>query len=118
MAMVLTHYGYRDVTPVTINSNPDNFAAYYPSYMLYTTYVDGISATRVTASIDSTLAGGDPVIVGVHAYGGTHFVVLTQGARGTYLMRDPYVANGKDILFTDHYKISSIYSIRKVVINA
>ena len=27
MAMVMTHYGYKDVTPVTINSNPDNFAA-------------------------------------------------------------------------------------------
>jgi hypothetical protein len=118
MAMVLTHYGYRDVTPVTINSNPNNFAAYYPSYLLFTTYVDGITATRVTTAIDSTLSAGEPVIVGVHAYGGTHFVVLTSGSRGSYLMRDPYVANGKDIPFTDHYKISSIYSIRKVVISS
>jgi peptidoglycan hydrolase CwlO-like protein len=118
MAMVLTHYGYRDVTPVTINSNPDNFAAYYPAYMLFTTYVDGVTATRVKATIDATLSTGNPVIVGLHAYGGTHFVVLTEGSGGTYLMRDPYIANGKDILFTDHYKISNIYAIHKVVINS
>ena len=44
MAMVMTHYGYRDVTPVTINSNPENFAAYYPAYLLTTINVDGVSA--------------------------------------------------------------------------
>ena len=33
MAMVMTHYGYKDVTPVTINSDPKNFAAYYPAYL-------------------------------------------------------------------------------------
>ena len=42
MAMVLTHYGYREVTPISINANPSNFAAYYPAYLLYTIYVDGV----------------------------------------------------------------------------
>jgi len=56
LAMVLTHYGYKDVTPVTINSDPNNFAAYYPSYLLTTISVDGVSATRKTAGIDATLA--------------------------------------------------------------
>ena len=75
MAMVLTHYGYRDVTtPVTINSNPNNFASYYPAYLLMTINVDGASATRITAAIDAILATGNPVIAGLHAYGGTHFV--------------------------------------------
>lgn len=117
MAMVLTHYGYKDVTPAAINSNPANFSA-VGGLLLFTTYVDGVTATRVTSAIDSVLASGNPVIVGLHAYGGTHFVVLLSGSNGSYLMRDPYVPNGKDISFTDHYKLSSIYAINKVIINS
>ena len=116
MAMVLTHYGYRNVTPVTINSNPNNFASYYPAYLMYTIYVDGISATRVTTAIDSTIASGNPVIVGVHAYGGTHFVVLVSGSGGIYAMRDPYIAGGKDVSFSAHYSVRNIYAVSRVVI--
>lgn len=119
VAMVMTHLGYRDVTPVTINSNPSNFAAYEPAYLLFTINVDGVSATRVTATINATLAKGTPVIVGLHAYGGTHFVVLTKGnSASTYLMRDPYVSNGDDVSFSAHYSFSSIYSIQKVVVSS
>jgi len=117
MAMVMTHYGHPTVTPQTINANPNNFAAYYPAYLSYTIYVDGVSATRKAATINATLATGDPVIVGLHAYGGTHFVVLTSGTNGNYLMRDPYIANGKDISFTSHYSLKNIYEIDKIVIN-
>ena len=116
MAMVLTHYGYRDVTPLTINSNPSNFAAYYPALLLFTTYVDGITATRITSTIDATLSTGNPVIVGLRAYGGTHFVVLVSGRRGNYIMRDPYVANGNDISFSSHYAVRNIYAVEKVII--
>ena len=118
MAMVLTHYGYRDVTPVTINSNPDNFAAYYSASLLSTISVDGVSATRKSAAINATLATGNPVIVGLHAYGGTHFVVLTSGSGGNYLMRDPYITNGMDISFSAHYSLRSVFSIAKVVISS
>ena len=117
MAMVLTHYGYKDVNPIAINVNPANFSA-VGGLLLFTTYVDGITATRISAAIDATLSSGNPVIVGLHAYGGTHFVVLVSGSRGSYVMRDPYVPNGKDINFTDHYKISSIYAINKVIVSA
>ncbi len=117
MAMVLTHYGHRGVTPISVNSNPDNFASYYPAYLLYTIHVDGVTAQRISASIDSTLSGGNPVVVGVHAYGGTHFVVLVSGSGGNYKMRDPFVPNGKDINFTDHYSTGSIYEIDRVSIN-
>lgn len=116
MAMVITHYGYKNVTPVTINSNPANFASYYPAYLLFTIDAGGVTATRKTASIDATLAGGTPVIVGLHAYGGTHFVVLVSGSNGNYIMKDPYVANGNNIPFSDHYTMREIYSIAKVVI--
>ncbi len=118
MAMVMTHYNYRDVTPVTINSNPDNFAVYYPAYLLYTINVDGVSVTRKTAAIDATLATGNPLVIGLKAYGGTHFVVLVSGSRGKYLMRDPYIANGKDINFSDHYSVRNIFGISKVVIGS
>jgi peptidoglycan hydrolase CwlO-like protein len=114
MAMVLTHYGYRSVTPVSINANPSNFAAYYPAYLLYTIYVDGVSATRKTAAIDATLATGNPVIIGIHAYGGVHYIVFTSGSRGNYLMRDPYIPNAKDISFSAHYSLKSIFGIAKV----
>jgi peptidoglycan hydrolase CwlO-like protein len=116
MAMVLTHYGYNDVNPMTINANSGNFSA-VGGLLLATVYVDGVSATRVAAAIDATLGSGNPAIVGIHAYGGTHFVVLTSGAKGSYLMRDPYIANGKDISFTAHYSLGSIYQVNKVVIN-
>jgi hypothetical protein len=115
MAMVLTHYGHKSVTPLSINANPSNFASYYPAYLLFTISVDGVSAQRVSASIDSTLSH-DPVVVGVHAYGGTHFVVLTSGSNGNYKMRDPFIANGKDVNFTDHYSVRSIFEIDKVVL--
>ena len=118
MAMVMTHYGYSDVTPQTINSNPDNFATYYPAYLLYTIYVDGMTVTRKTATIDATLNTGNPIVVGLHAYGGTHFIVLTSGKGGNYLMRDPYIPNGKDINFSDHYSVANIYEINKVGISS
>jgi peptidoglycan hydrolase CwlO-like protein len=116
MAMVLTHYGHRTVTPVTINSNPGNFATYYPAYLLISINVDGVTASRKSAGIDATLAGGNPVIVGLNAYGGTHYVVLISGSNGNYIMRDPYVANGKDISFSSHYTMREIFGVSKVII--
>ncbi len=117
MAMVMTHYGYRNVTPLTINANPDNFAPYAPAYLLKTISVDGVSATRISSLLDQTLAHGTPVIVELRVYGGTHFVVLVSGDNGHYTMRDPYLANGKDISFASHYNIGEIAAMEKVVIN-
>jgi peptidoglycan hydrolase CwlO-like protein len=116
LAMVMTHYGYNNVTPATINADPSNFAPYYPAYLLKTVHVGGVTAVRASAAIDATLAAGDPAIVGLHAYGGTHFVVLVSGSNGNYLMRDPYISNGKDINFSDHYSLASVYEINKVEI--
>lgn len=114
MAMVYTHYGHRDVNPTTINSNSSNFASYYPAYLKYQISANGVSSSRVGASIDSSLANGDPVVVGVHAYGGTHFVVLKSGSNGNYIMHDPYIANGSNINFSDHYSVSSIFEVNRV----
>ena len=117
MAMVMTHYGYRNVTPATIDHNPGNFAAYYPAYLLYTINVDGVSATRVGTEIDSSLAAGDPVIVGLYAFGGTHYVVLVSGSNGNYVMKDPYFTNGNNENFSARYDLSQIFSIQKVAIS-
>ena len=121
VAMVLTHYGYGNVNPISVNSNPSNFSP-VGGLMLYTIYVGNITATRTkesvaTRAIDSILASGNPVIAGLRAYGGTHFVVIVSGSNGSYLMRDPYVPNGSDIDFTTHYKVSSIFSINKLVVS-
>jgi peptidoglycan hydrolase CwlO-like protein len=118
MAMLVTHYGYRDVTPVTINANPSNFAAYYPAYLLFTISVDGMTVTRKSTYIDSTLATGNPVVVGLNAYGGTHYVVLVSGSKGNYVMKDPYVPNGNDIPFTSHYSLKQVFGVAKVVISS
>ncbi len=129
VAMVLTHYGYNDVTPATINANQDNFAAYAPDLLLASITVGNVTATRKStnvrgstaarkvAVIDAALAAGHPAIVGMDALGGTHFVVLTSGSNGNYLMRDPYVAGGKDISFSSKYSLKEIYSVAKVVIS-
>jgi len=116
MAMVYTHLGKRNVTPQTINSNPNNFASYYPAYLLYTISADGLTTSRIKADIDSTLASGDPVVVGINAYGGTHFVVLISGSNGNYIMNDPYIENGHKISFNKYYSVENIFEIRKVVI--
>lgn len=114
MAMMFTHYGHK-ITPQDINSNSSNFASYYPAYLLFTISAGGSTAQRVSASLDSTLSSGDPVVVGINAYGGTHFVVIKSGSGGSYTMNDPYLPNGHDVSFTDHYSVGSIFSIQKVI---
>lgn len=118
MAMIMTHYGYSNVTPATINSNPDNFASYYPAYLLTTITAGGVTAARVKTTIDAALGAGTPVVIGMKVKEGTHFVVLVSGSKGKYVMRDPYLAGGKDIDFSSHYRVKDIYSVAKVVINS
>jgi peptidoglycan hydrolase CwlO-like protein len=118
MAMAYSHYGHRGVTPVSINSNSDNFASYYPAYLKYVITADGARSTRTSSIIDSTLSSGDPVVVGVSYDGGSipdHFVVLISGSSGNYKMNDPFVPNGHNISFNDHYSIGGIREIDKVV---
>ncbi|MGH7246291.1 MAG: hypothetical protein ACREGI_05175 [Candidatus Levyibacteriota bacterium] len=116
VAMVITHYGHR-VTPIDVNSNPSNFASYYPAYLLYTVNVAGVTATRVSSVIDGTLSSGNPVIVGIrYSSGDTHFVVLKSGSNGDYMMNDPFTPNGHDISFTSHYSLGSIFEVDKVIV--
>jgi peptidoglycan hydrolase CwlO-like protein len=123
LAMVMTHYGYSGVTPITINTNPADFAAYYPADLLITDVpIAGATVTRVSvgtseAKMDAVLATGNPLIVGIHAYGGTHYIVFVSGSKGNYIMRDPYQPNAKDVPFTQYYSLGEIFSSAKVQIS-
>lgn len=121
VAMIFTHYGHKNVTPVEIDSNPDNFASYEPAYLNKTVVADGATVNRIdmaTSIIDGELSAGRPVIVGISYYGGKypdHFVTLISGSGGNYKMNDPYLENGHNVPFNDHYKVSSIREVNKVV---
>jgi peptidoglycan hydrolase CwlO-like protein len=118
VAMIYTHYGHRNVNPQTINSNPNNFASYYPAYLLFSVVADGVSSSRVTAAIDGELSSGTPVIVGISYDGGPspdHFLVLISGSGGNYTMNDPFTANGHAIPFSSRYSTGSIRTVQKVV---
>lgn len=115
MAMVYTHLGHKNVTPLTININPSNFASYYPAFLKMTIVADGLTTTRVASIIDSELSSGRPVIVGIkYTNGDTHFVVLISGSNGNYKMNDPFISNGHNISFADHYSLGSIFEIDKI----
>ena len=118
MAMVYTHYGHRSVTPISINSNSNNFASYFPAYLKYTITADGATSNRVGSVIDDTLSSGNPVVVGISYDNGPipdHFVVLISGSGGNYQMNDPFVPNGHNIPFRSHYTFpDSIREIDKV----
>lgn len=113
MAMVYTHLGKRGVTPQTINSNPSNFASYYPAFLNKTISAEGMTTSRIYATIDSELSAGRPVVIGI-GRGPDHFVVFISGSSGDYKMNDPFVPNGHNINFTDHYSVSNINSMEKV----
>ncbi|HVZ58968.1 MAG TPA: C39 family peptidase [Patescibacteria group bacterium] len=117
MAMVYTHYGHKDVTPQSINSVSSNFAGIPAALLKKDIVANGVSSSRISASIDSTLSSGNPVIVGISYDGGPypdHFVVLISGSGGNYQMNDPYTSNGHDISFTSHYSIGSIREVDRV----
>lgn len=118
MAMVYTHYGHRDVTPLSINSNASNFSGIPPALLKYSITANGVSSERVSADIDSTLASGNPVIVGISYDGGPypdHFVVFVSGSGGSYIMNDPFTPNGHNISFRGRYPSVRIVEEDKVI---
>jgi peptidoglycan hydrolase CwlO-like protein len=106
ISMVASHYGI-NIKPKDIALTTEVFYG-NTGYVYYNISVNGTNISRsYTANIDTQLAAGKPVIVGVYK-GPAHFVVLKSGSNGNYVMHDPYIANGNDIKFTDHYPVSSI----------
>ncbi len=116
LAMVASHMGH-NVSPADIAASGGSNFAVGTAMLAKSISVDGVSITRSGVSdLDSALQSG-PVIVGIYAYGGTHFVVLKSGSNGNYVMDDPYIPNGHDISFTDHYSTSSIFEMDQISVN-
>ncbi|HVA97197.1 MAG TPA: hypothetical protein VND99_06080 [Candidatus Acidoferrales bacterium] len=116
IAMVLSHMGHKDILPGDIAMSGGNNFAVDTAMLAKSISVKGVSLSRVGVSLDDALSSG-PVIVGIYAYGGTHFVVIKSGSNGNYVMDDPYIPNGHDISFTDHYTLGSIFEEDKIVLN-
>ncbi len=117
MAMVYTHFGHRGVTPISINSNPLNFASYNAAWLRTVITADGTESKRTSSVIDDELSSGRPVIVGISYDGGPlpdHFMVLISGSGGNYRMNDPFTPNGHNIPFSDHYSVGSIREIDRI----
>lgn len=109
VAMVHKYYG-SNTTPAKIASNASNFFSSTAAMLIPWPGVDGRKYTNVgKGGIDSELAKGNPVIVGVYANNsvGTHFVVIYEKKNGKYMIHDPWY--GPDQVFTDRYSMSSIF---------
>jgi len=119
MAMVYTHYGHKDINPQSINSVSSNFGGIPAALLKFDISANGISAHRISADIDSTLASGNPVIIGISYDGGglaDHFLVLTSGSNGNYMMNDPFTPNGHNISFRGRYPAVRIVQYYRVSI--
>lgn len=120
MAMIYTHYGHKDVTPMSINSNGGNFSGIPAALLNFSISANGASSSRSrlgssSAAIPDTIS--DPVIVGISYDGGPlpdHFVVLISGSGGNYQMNDPFTPNGHNIPFTSKYSLGSIVEVDRV----
>ncbi len=65
---------------------------------------------RNLSLVDSELAAGRPVIIGLKfANGSEHFIVIKSKNGPDYIMNDPWF--GPDLKFSDHYSTSSIISV-------
>ena len=119
-AMVLSHYGHR-VTPANVAQTYEAFFE-ETAYMLLAPWtIDGVTFERTsvgggTSKIDSELAEGHPVIVGVAINGipNSHFVVIKEKQGDNYIMNDPYVENGHDIPFASKYSLGSISAVNTI----
>lgn len=111
VAMVASHMGHKEILPSDIATSSGSNFAVNTAMLRYSINVKGVNITRNgTSNLDSALQN-NPVIVGIYAYGGTHFVVLKSGSNGNYTMNDPFIEGGHDISFTDHYSLSSIFEM-------
>lgn len=116
-AMVASHYNH-NLTPADIAAEPSAFfSPDSDTALLYKEItVKGINIKRIDTSldsIDSELAAGKPVIVGLY-YGPAHFVTLKSGSNGNYIMHDPWYEGGHDIPFSDHYSVADITEVNIV----
>lgn len=120
MAMITSHYG-KSLTPGQIAESTAPFV-FPTAYMIQGTWnVSGVSATRTrvgysVAALDSELSAGRPVVVGIGG-GPDHFIVIKEKKDGNYIMHDPFIKDGHNLNFTDHYSLGSISAVDRVTVN-
>ncbi len=120
-AMIATHYG-KNIKPSDIAGNSSNFFGRTAYMQQGSITANGASITRTRvaatlANITSEVSAGRPVIVGVRISGGEHFVVIKKKEGDQFIMNDPFVESGKDIVFTTKYSLSSIYKVDYIKVN-
>lgn len=119
IAMYTSHLGRNDILPSDIAANPNNFWLTTAYLKKGTISAKGVNITRTTISsyLYPDLLNTGPVIVGVR-YGpfGTHFVLVKEYKEGKYIMNDPYIPSGKDLVFTDHYSLDSVFEVDRVTL--
>lgn len=122
MSMVATHYG-KSLSPGDIAGSTSPFWG-NTAYMNKGSWtVNGVTMNRTSlpanrSSIDSELAAGRPVVVGI--YGGPdHFLVIrAKNGDNDYLTNDPFPENGFNSSFLLHYpSLSIISSVDRVSVN-
>jgi hypothetical protein len=121
--MYATYLGRRDILPIDIATNDYNFvpgtAYLYGGDGRKAVYTKGVSIYRTTiaSKLNPSLLDNGPVIVGVrHGEFGTHFVLVKEYKDGKYIMNDPYIPSGKDLVFTDHYSLDSVFEVDRVTL--
>jgi peptidoglycan hydrolase CwlO-like protein len=114
VAMVNSHFGYPNVTPGVIASNPANFTGgglLYNFALNVPGHAAMINNNPSRAWINQVLAGGGTVIVGMNIRtGGTHFVVLVaQNGPYDYWINDPWVENAMHVSYLGSPVTGPIY---------
>jgi peptidoglycan hydrolase CwlO-like protein len=127
VAMVAKHYG-KNIKPSDLASNVAVFYA-NTAYMNDSWSAAGISVSRSKYSvssgkIDSELAAGRPVIVGLYGTFNApqHFIVIKSKDGDKYIMEDPFMENGGGDSgdgrpLTDKYSFSDIVRVDVVTVN-
>jgi len=126
MSMIMTYHG-KSVNPGDIAGNSSFFSSYFPyaDFLQGNLTIQGVATTRTRigynqATLDSELAAGKPVILGVSPYGSSkpeHFIVVKEKAGSDYLINDPFIENGININFLSHYSLASIRTVDRVSVN-
>jgi peptidoglycan hydrolase CwlO-like protein len=118
-AMIAKHYG-RNINPgdiagsVSAFFSPDSGTALlWRDITVNGTRIIRNSVGANTANIDSELAAGRPVIIGLYN-GPAHFIVLKSGSNGNYMMNDPFMPNGHDVNFGSKYSTNDITDVEYV----
>jgi hypothetical protein len=113
VAMMYTHFGLNYMNPAGLAGNTSDFTTdgdMYDSALNVPGHPADINRSPTTAWIDSQLASGGAVIVGMYISGGTHYVTLVAlNGPGDYWMNDPWEPDAMHVSFDSSPVTGPIY---------